>query len=98
MSVFLTTLDFKFQVAAQVFVNGKLMTGESNNFEDPIKIKGDGVPLNIVLGSSIGLVIFVLVLAIVLFLIWKKRNPPYTQVVRYENGQGISPIFRPCDG
>ena len=70
------------------------MTGESNNFKDPIEIKGGGVPLDIVLGSSIGSVIFVLVLAIVLFLIWKKRNPPYTQVVRLENGQGISPIFR----
>ena len=64
------------------------MVGESTGFASPIEIKGSGIALEIVLGSVIGAVILVIIVAVVLFLLWKKRNPPYTQVVRLENGQG----------
>ena len=69
------------------------MTGESNNFKDPIEIKGDGLPLSLFIGTSIGSVVFVIIVAVILFFIWKKRNPPVTKAVRLEKGQGISPKF-----
>ena len=76
------------KVAAQVMVDGKFVTGESAGFKSPIEIKGDGIAVEVLSGAIVGSVILVIILAIVAFVIWKRRHPAYTQVVRLENGQG----------
>jgi len=76
------------KVAAQVMVNGKELVGPGSLTKE-IQIKG-GVSFDLAVGVGVGAVIFVIVIAIIIFAVWRRRNPPYTQVVRMEDGTGIS--------
>ena len=68
-------------------MNGKLLTGESSTFKDKIHVKG-GVALDMAIGVGVGVVLLVIIAAIIAFYIYRKKNPPYAQAVRLENGQG----------
>ena len=79
------------KVAAQVILDGKEFAGPVS-LTKAIQIKG-GVSLDLAVGAGVGAVIFVIVIAIIVFVVWRRRNPPYTQVVRMEDGTGIHFVF-----
>ena len=75
----------KFQIKAKVIVDGKILIGGAEKFT--VEVKG-GVALGLAVGVGVGAVVFVLLVAFVGFVVYRKRNPPYEQVVRLENGKG----------
>lgn len=52
-----------------------------------------GVPLNIYLGVAGGVLFVVILILTAIFLVWKRRHPAYTQVVRMEDGTVKLPGF-----
>ena len=55
--------------------------------QQDIRVKG-GISLNLALGASIGAIIFVIIVLLAAFFIWRRRHPSYMSVVRFENGEG----------
>ena len=49
--------------------------------------------LVLTVGIVVGAVAFVILIAAIVFVVWRRRNPPYTQVVRMEDGTGIHFLY-----
>ena len=63
--------------------------------EIKVTVAGDGVPLRLAVGVSVGPISLVLVIFLILFIFWKRKYPAYTQIERGENGAGkyCLPLF-----
>ena len=53
-----------------------------------VTITGGGVPLGLAVGVSVGAISFVLIIFLILFMLWKRKYPAYTQIERREDGTG----------
>ena len=53
-----------------------------------VTVTGGGVPLELAVGVSVGVILFVVVIFLVLLVLWKRKYPAYTQIERGEDGAG----------
>lgn len=77
-------------LSPQIHTEATTVGGET--FKGPeykviVTVKG-GIPLAMALGVAFGIMIFVVIVLIAAFCIWKRRNPAYLQVVRMPDGTG----------
>lgn len=52
-----------------------------------VSVEGKGLPLNIVLGATGGVLVLVIII-IVLCIVWRRRNPSHLAIYRMEDGTG----------
>ncbi|XP_047137660.1 ephrin type-A receptor 3-like isoform X1 [Hydra vulgaris] len=74
---------YRVRIGTEVIIAGKVLSGPDYTFE--IKVPGGVSPVT-TLGIAAGIIVFVVVVLVASFCIWKKRNPAYLQVVRMEDG------------
>lgn len=79
------TKKYNIKVAARVLINGRELTGQFTALSEQVEIKG-GVSLDLAIGGGVGAVLFCIIVGLIAFFVWRRRNPPYTQVVRMEDG------------
>lgn len=75
------------QIYAQALVKGRRVDGAVFQYSKEIQVKG-GIPLTLTVAVAAGVVVLVVVSLMTAFCVWKRRQPPYLQAVRMENGTG----------
>ena len=53
-----------------------------------VTITGRSVPLRLAVGVSVGVILFVVIIFLMLFVLWKRKYPAYTRIERGEDGTG----------
>ena len=69
----------------EVTSNGKVIRGKVTRIF--VSTRG-GIPLRLALGVSLGVILLIVIIFGILFILWKRKYPAYTQIERREDGTG----------
>ena len=67
-------------------IHGKWVQGKVATID--VTFTGGGVPIRLAVGVSVGVILFVVIILLVLFVLWKRKYPAYTRIERGEDGAG----------
>lgn len=69
----------------EVTSNGKVIRGKVKTIL--VSTRG-GVSLGLALGVSVGVILLIVIIFGILFILWKRKYPAYTEIERREDGTG----------
>ena len=69
----------------EVISNGKVIKGEVKRIL--VSTRG-GVSLKLAVGVSVGVILLIVIIFGILFILWKRKYPAYTEIERREDGTG----------
>lgn len=69
----------------EVTLNGRVFKGKVATIS--IGQRG-GIPLRLAVGVSVGILLLVVIIFGILFMLWKRKYPSYTEIERGEDGAG----------
>ena len=79
------------QVYIEVTLNGRVFKGKVATV---LISKRDKISLGLVVGVSVGVLLLVVIIFGMLFILWKRKYPAYTEIERGEDGAGKIFCFR----
>lgn len=69
----------------EVISNGKVIRGKVTTIL--VSTRG-GVSLGLALGVFVGVILLIVIIFGILFILWKRKYPAYTEIERREDGTG----------
>ena len=69
----------------EVTSNGKVIKGEVKRIL--VSTRG-GISLGLAVGVSVGVILLIVIMFGILFILWKRKYPAYTEIERREDGKG----------
>ena len=69
----------------EVTSNGKVIKGEVKRIL--VSTRG-GISLGLAVGVSVGVILLIVIMFGILFILWKRKYPAYTEIERREDGTG----------
>ena len=70
----------------EIISNGKVIKGKVTT--KLVSTRGSGVPVGLATGVSVGVILLVVIIFGILFILWKRKYPAYTEIERREDGTG----------